>query len=144
MEQTLTKELKKINPDAESGARLDIAYRTSSGRHAIIELKKPGKTNIKAFALLEQGEKYYSAMTQYLNEHPDLYSLNGRVPPIDVYFLLEKDVIGRNERLSDMLRAINGQVLTYEGLIANAQKAYQEYLSIHDRTSRIDNILKGI
>lgn len=66
MEQTLTGELKKIVPDAETGARLDIAYRTSSGRHVIVELKRPGKS-VNVYRLMEQGDKYRGAMLSLIH-----------------------------------------------------------------------------
>lgn len=56
LELTLTAELKKADPDSESGARIDIAYRNTAGRQIIIELKRPGITP-NFYKLLEQAKK---------------------------------------------------------------------------------------
>lgn len=69
MEQTLTKELKQVNPDATSGARIDIAFKTVSGKHIIIEMKRP-KVQPDIMALVAQGNKYVQATTQWFNNNP--------------------------------------------------------------------------
>ena len=71
MEITLTNELKRACPDAEEGARLDLAYCTTAGRHVIIELKRPG-LNVQAAKLEAQGRKYVEAVEQWYREHPAL------------------------------------------------------------------------
>ncbi|MDA5611696.1 hypothetical protein [Pasteurella multocida] len=40
IEKTLTQELKAIEPES-TGARIDIAYKTVSGKYIIIEMKRP-------------------------------------------------------------------------------------------------------
>ena len=84
MEVKLTTQLKRACPEERTGARLDIAYRTSAARHVIVELKRPGKDNLKFDDLLRQGRRYINAMEQYLKDHPDMFGLRGRLPPIDV------------------------------------------------------------
>lgn len=64
MELTLTAYLKKTHPDS-TGARLDISYRASSGRHIVVELKKPTKTSLTYFELYEQVTKYKDAVESY-------------------------------------------------------------------------------
>lgn len=141
MEQTLTKELRKIDPNAETGARLDIAYRTSSGRHVIVELKRPGKERIDVYDLMKQGAKYRGAMMQYFKEHPDVGSLGGRTPSIDVYFVVEEYPVAIGSDAIDIMRKENMQPFTYKGMIANARRAYQEYLSLNDTVSTIETII---
>lgn len=143
MEVTLTNELKRACPDAEEGARLDIAYRTTAGRHIIIELKRPG-LYVKADKLEAQGRKYVEAVEQWYREHPDTAGLLGRLPPIDVYFLVEK-APELNDRETRSWEAYNLKVMTYKGLIANALMSYQNYLTVRkDIAGRLSSLLEEI
>src|SRR3989338_10399690 len=67
MEKTLTAYLKEKQPDS-TGARLDITYRASSGRHIVVEMKKPTKTSLNYFELYEQVTKYKDAVEAYYNK----------------------------------------------------------------------------
>ena len=144
MEQTLTKELMEVAPDSETGARLDIAYRTSTGRHVIVELKRPGLKSIDVEDLIKQGKKYKAAVTQYLGKHPDLAGYNGRVPPIDVYFVTEEVPRTSYGDALDDLRKQDMQAFTYKGMIANARRAYQEYIDRSPDVSTIEDIIRHI
>ncbi len=143
MEVTLTAELKRACPNEEVGARLDIAYRTTAGRHVIIELKRPG-SSVRADKLETQGRKYLEAVEGWYREHPDMAGLGGRLPPIDVYFLVER-APELNDRESKSWAAYNLRVLTYKGLIANARMSYQSYLDIRqDIAGRLGTLLEKI
>ncbi|WP_329759716.1 BbrUII/HgiDII family restriction enzyme [Stenotrophomonas geniculata] len=144
MEQTLTAELKAIDPEAETGARIDIAYRTSSGRHVIVELKRPGLKRVDVFSLMRQGSKYKAAIKSYLGDHPDLHKLGGRLPPIDVYFVTEKKPHLDDGDAVAMLRSADMQCFTYDGMIENSKRAYQEYLAGSTLVSEIDSVIKDI
>ncbi len=144
MEKTLTKELLEVAPAAETGARIDIAYRTSSGRHIIVELKKPGLNAVDVDDLIKQGKKYKAAVTQYLSKHPDIASFYGRLPPIDVFFVTEElPRTTYGDPLED-LRNNDMQCFTYKGMIMNARRAYQEYLDASPKVSGIDDIISNI
>lgn len=141
-ELTLTKELKRACPDADQGARLDIAYRTTAGRHVIIELKRPG-LKVQADDLEQQGRKYIRAMQQYYKEHPDFGGLNGHQPGIDVFFLTSKKP-ATDLAQEQALAAYNMRFLTYEGLIRNAKLAYQSYLDVQKNIGRIATVLENL
>ncbi|MDP2788405.1 MAG: ATP-binding protein [Pseudomonadota bacterium] len=138
-EVTLTDELKRACPDEEEGARLDIAYRTTAGRHVIIELKKPG-LYVAAKKLEEQGRRYVDAMEQFYREHPDFNGMQGKSPIIDVFFLVDRapDI---NEKLARSFEVFNLKFLTYTGLIGNAKMAYQSYLDVKNKVGRIAAVL---
>lgn len=144
MEQTLTTELKAISPDTETGARLDIAYRTSTGRHVIVELKRPGLKSVEVEDLIKQGKKYKAAVTEHLRKHPDLAGYNGRVPPIDVYFVTEELPRTSYGDALDDLRKQDMQAFTYKGMITNAKRAYQEYIEKSPDVSKIEDIIRHI
>jgi hypothetical protein len=141
IELTLTKYLKEKCPDS-TGARLDIAYRNSAGRQIIIELKRPGKTNFKFHDLLEQADKYNTAITEYLKLHPDIYSGSG-LAPVDICLLLEEDII-KEEKHRRMLNEAQARIITYSGLINNAQRIYQDYINAHHKASEIDQLVQKI
>lgn len=141
MELTLTQYLKGKCPDS-TGARLDIAYRNSAGRQIIIELKRPGKTNIKFHDLLEQADKYNTAITEYLRLHPDIYSGSG-LAPVDICLLLEEDII-KEEKHRRMLNEAQARIITYRGLIHNAQRIYQDYINANHKASEIDQLVQKI
>ncbi|MBY0475381.1 MAG: ATP-binding protein [Nitrosomonas sp.] len=140
LELTLTDELKKAKPDADSGARIDIAYRNSAGRQIIIELKKPGITP-DFYKLLKQAKKYKDAVKQFLIDHPDTF--HASVDAIDICLLLEKDV-AMDEDQKDMLQSANARIVTYKGLIENAFRVYQEYLNAHQKASKIEQLVQKI
>lgn len=143
MEQTLTKELKQINPAALSGARIDIAFKTVSGKHVIIEMKRPNVLP-DIFKLVEQGSKYVSATTQWFINNPKSCP-GGKIPHIDVIFLLGKGYTDSNQRLIDgQLQSISGRVLTYSDLIIQSKQAYSEYQAKKDDAARIMQIVDGI
>lgn len=129
MEVRLSDELKRACPETEKGARLDIAYRTTAGRHVVIELKRPG-LRVGASKLEEQGRRYLEAVEQWYREHPDFCHRSGRIPAIDIYFLVDvaPDLTPREMRAWE---AYHLEVMTYKGMIGNARLAYQSYLSIH-------------
>jgi hypothetical protein len=141
MEFTLTKYLKDKCPDS-TGARLDIAYRNSAGRQIIIELKRPGKTNLKFHDLLEQADKYSTAITEYLRLHPDIYSGSG-LASVDICLLLEEDII-KEEKHRRMLNEAQARIITYQGLIHNAKRVYQDYINAHHKASKIEELVQKI
>jgi hypothetical protein len=125
------------------GARLDIAYRTTAGRHVIIELKRPG-LYVNAAKLEAQGRKYVEAVEQWYRNNPNAAKLNGRLPPIDVYFLVET-APDLNERESKTWEVYNLNVLTYRGLIGNARLAYESYLAINrDVSNRLVKLMDSL
>ncbi len=141
MEITLTEYLKRVCPDSDEGARLDIAYRLSSGRHVVIELKRPGK-RVRIDDLESQGRKYYFALKQYHLEYPDVSNLGGP-PAIDIYLLVSECPPVPPEQ-QNVLRNFGMQVITYSGLIINARKAYQEYLSVRPGLGRLERVFSEI
>ena len=136
MELTLSEYIKKRDPDS-SGARLDITYRASSGRHIVVELKKPGLTALSFVSLYEQVRKYKAAVEEYYKE-----KLPGKPqPPIDIYLLIAKTPSGFTEDDKRSLAAQNGQIITYQQLITDALNAYQTYLDAMKHTGNLESIL---
>lgn len=139
MEKTLTAYLKEKQPDS-TGARLDITYRASSGRHIVVELKKPTKTSLNYFELYEQVTKYKDAVEAYYNKKEP----NKPVPPLDIYLLVAQTPNGFDESKRTSLAAVNGRFITYAQLINDAQNSYQQYLDVAKITGPLESILNKL
>lgn len=143
MEQTLTKELKQVIPDATSGARIDIAFKTVSGKHVIIEMKRPN-VQPTVMKLVEQGHKYVEATTQWFHNNPKSCP-GGNIPHIEVIFLLGEGFGSGNPHfVNSQLLSINARVLTYSDLIIQSKQAYSEYQAKKDDAAKIMQIVDGI
>ena len=144
MESNLIKEgvIVKDLTQKEKLGRIDIAYRTSAGKHIIVELKRANR-KMKLIELLRQGMTYVDKLEKILlgqdEKHPD----------IEVVFVLGSTVdeeinkIGRYK--SSMIAIAPGsRIVHYDSLIRNAQKAYAEYLEKDKTMDRLDHILNRI
>ncbi|EOY6909952.1 ATP-binding protein [Proteus mirabilis] len=143
IEQTLTSELKQIKPDQNSGARIDIAYKTLSGKHVIIEMKRPNvKPNI--MDLVAQARKYVVATEQWYKNNPKSM-INNNPPFIEVILLVGKNYYDEGQDfLSSLLKSINGTIMTYADLIAQSKQSYQEYKNKKKESIRIQKIIDDI
>lgn len=139
MEKTLTRYLKQTHPDS-TGARLDITYRASSGRHIVVELKKPTKTSLGYYELFEQVSKYKDAVESYYK----LKEPNKPVPPLDIYLLVAQTPSGFDEAKRKALAEVNGRFITYAQLINDAKNSYQQYLDVTNITGPLETILKKL
>ena len=140
MEKTLTDYLKISQPDS-TGARLDISYRASSGRHIVVELKRPSKTSLNYFDLYQQATKYKDAVEAYYKtEEP-----NKPLPPLEIYLLVANTPTGFDESKRRSLAEVNGRIVTYAQLINDARNSYQEYLEAAEKTTgRLEAVLKEL
>lgn len=145
IEQPLTDELKRVCPEIEDGARIDIAYKAITGKHVIIEMKRPlVKTSI--FDLAQQGAKYRSATQEWYRNNQGL----DEVSSIEIYFLIgsqSKDKIYKTAEKSiidGQLQSINAKILTYDELITKANQAYNAYLTNRSEVRRIKELIDNI
>lgn len=139
MEFTLTKYLQTTQPDS-TGARLDITYRASSGRHIVVELKRPMLKTLKFIDLFAQVTKYKDAVESYYRiEEP-----NKPIPPLDIYVLISNAPSEFDESKRQSLAAMNGKIITYSQLINDANNAYQAYWDVAAHTGSLENILRKI
>jgi hypothetical protein len=139
MEKTLTNHIKTLDPDSE-GARLDITYRASSGRHIVVELKRPRLTNLKYDTLYPQARKYKLAVEQYYRDtYPGVPA-----PALDIYLLISKTPVIFTEDDRESLAKQNAQIITYNQLINDAYNAYQEYIDAKSATGKISDIFSKL
>jgi len=126
----------------ESLGRVDIKYRTTAGKHIIVELKRAGRS-MKLLELQEQGQTYVDKLRKIL------LVLGERSPNIEVVFVLGKPVEEESsnpERMKASMIAISpgSRVLHYDTLIHGAQLAYAEYLEQTGKLDRLEGIVNGI
>jgi hypothetical protein len=136
LELTLTNYLKRVQPDS-TGARLDISYRASSGRHVVVELKRPAITNLNYFNLYEQATKYKDAVEAYYREKEP----NKPTPPLDIYLLVARTPAGFDETKRRSLAEVSARIVTYDQLINDAKNSYQQYLDVAKATGGLESIL---
>lgn len=154
IERTLTKEIKEIEPDS-TGARIDIAYKTISGKYIIIEMKRPNvRTSFDD--LIAQGKKYIKATHQWYIKNPN-QMIDGKAPKIEVYFIIgakgqekvSEDIEYNNtfmgmDYVGNQLRSINGRIFTYNDLITQSRQVYSEYLNSQKEVERIKNLVDNL
>ena len=112
--------------EKEKLGRVDIAYRTSAGKHILVELKKAGR-KMKLIELQEQGQLYVDKLRKILltqsiaNPNIEVIFVIGR--PVDE----ERDSPGRLKSMMDAV-APGSRLKHFDELIKGAQDAYAEYL----------------
>jgi hypothetical protein len=145
IERILKKDYKAFSPslsDVESKGRVDIKYRTNAGQHIIVELKR-AKRKLRVDELLEQGNKYRTALLKCLA------AMNIHNPHISIVFVVgtplsEEADPGGHEMIGKTLNAINGRVTHYEALIDGARAAYGDFLEESAKADKIDKILQKL
>jgi hypothetical protein len=138
MEETVTKDLKKVNLTKEEAAgRIDIRYATAAGKHIVVELKKADVT-VSVFALAEQLSKYREAMTKTLQQQ--FHIENPEIELIAVLGTAPSGPADLKER-EGVLRPLNARWVTYNQLIDEALGSYQDYLDANERVSKLQSIL---
>jgi hypothetical protein len=145
VETTVNNFLKKNTkdlPKAEKKDRIDIGYRTASGKHVIIELKRasvavPIDTLTKQVRKYRDGAKKLLEKTQYKDWPIDIVCVLGKPPPE------EKGATGRAGVIKS-LEAVDARIVYYDELLGNAQTAYADYLEAHKKIDKLWGIFQAI
>ena len=144
MEENVQKEFDKLEAGlscAEKRGRIDIKYKMTSGKHVIIELKRPDR-KVDHHELLRQVRKYRNALRK-------LIRAAGRSEPVEVVCI----VGAIHEDLNDpeygdeakkSMAAENVRVVFYDTLIYNADLSYQVYRNKNKELGRLHNIIQSI
>ena len=128
--------------EKEKLGRVDIKYRTTAGKHIVVELKKVGR-KMKLLELQEQGQTYVDKLKKILR------ASNEPAPSIEVVFVIGKpvDEEGTNpERLKLSMAAISpgSRIVHYDTLINGARKAYAEYLQQSHDLDKLEKIVGSL
>lgn len=145
-EQSITSEFEDELPDSltdeEVRGRVDIKYRLETGRHVIVELKRPGRS-IETPDLMSQGNRYRRTLKKILRDR-------GRGDErVEVAFVLggepsDWDDDTEREEWEDSLEEKNMRVLSYRTLLDNAEEAYGSYLEREREVGEIAEVIERI
>lgn len=137
MEKTVAAEFKKVRlTKEEKRGRIDIRYRTTAGKHVIIELKKRS-VSVSVFDLGKQLEKYRSALEKCL---ADRFPKEPR--HIECVAILGKPPTGSN--VDATLLANEARYVTYDQLILEARRSYAKYLEAKEDAQELSRIIKDL
>lgn len=122
--------------------RVDIVYRTSAEKHILVELKRAG-AYVNLSDIRKQGEGYVDKLKKIL------LAQNNNAPNIEVVFVLGKPLKEEQNNPDRIKHAMYGispgsRIVHYDSLIANALKAYSEYLEKSQEFDRIGKIVDQI
>jgi len=144
VEKTFRKECEKIPKnvlsDEEKRARVDIRYRTSAGKHIIIELKRHSR-RVDISDLTKQVRKYNQIITKLLKkECPD------EVPQVEIICVLGSNPVPDEDvkKNQEHLKLENARYVTYGSLISHAKKSYKSYLKRKREIQNIQSLLDKI
>ncbi|HEX8101498.1 MAG TPA: ATP-binding protein [Solirubrobacteraceae bacterium] len=128
----------------EITGRFDIRYRTVSGQHVLVELKRY-RRNMEVGELADQGSKYFDALTSILDQQ------GLPTDQISVVFVLgtkpktpQRGRLTPEEAIRDRFNAFNGRYVLYDELIGNAQRQYQQYLEASDTVKTLNELLDSL
>ena len=132
--ETLTEDQRK--------SRLDIRYSTTGNKHVVIELKRAGR-RLNTGDLVVQIIKYHGAVAKVLD------SQGKRDEPLEFICVIGRDLSdwsdpGGRQRSAETLEGQNARVVMYDGLIENAQQAYQDYLEQEHEAGRVHRLINSI
>lgn len=128
--------------EEERRARIDIGYRTSTGKHIIIEMKR-GSVATPIDQLTRQIRTYRSGAKKLMEEGEfggwplEIVCLVGKPPPE------WENGVGQND-VNLSLAAVNARLVFYDQLLSNAREAYGEYLETHKEVDPLWKIFEGI
>ena len=146
MEQQVAKEFGKIDAklsDEEKKGRVDIKYRTTSGKHLIIELKRAERV-VSSYELMEQCDKYRKALAKILR------SIDKEHEPIEVVCVVGRPLSDWGDNPKDRDESVAAMekkhisVVLYQELIDSAERSYQAFLEKKKEAGRIFDLIQKI
>ena len=128
----------------ERNARIDIGYRTTGGKHIIIELKRasvrvPIDDLTKQIRRYRDGARRVLRTTEYVGWPIEIICLVGKPPPEwdDVDGTGPKGVI-------DALKNVDVRIVFYDQLLTNSQQAYADHLEEHIKIDKLWHVFQSI
>lgn len=127
--------------EKEKLGRVDIAYKTIANKHMIIELKRANR-KVDIYELLQQGDKYISALKKVLQTT----SPTATSPDIEVIFVLGKTLDKDPIQVKNLMNGLSSgsRIVYYDTLMASAQKAYAEFLEAEQKTNKLAQLLHNL
>lgn len=143
MENFLKENSDSLTSEEKKG-RVDIAYRTTAGKHVIIELKRasiavPLDDLVKQVRKYRDGARKILDKTEYKGWPIEIICLVGEPPPE------YKDALGTGPQgVADALKNVDARIVFYDQLLDNAYKAYADYLEAHKKKDRLWGVFSAI
>ena len=129
---------------AEKKARIDIGYRTTGGKHVIVELKRasvavPLDDLTKQIRKYRDGAKRILEKTGFKDWPIEIICLVGRPPPE------WEDASGTGKTgVIASLKTVDARIVFYDELLTNAHQAYGDYLAEHVKTDKLWEVFAAI
>jgi hypothetical protein len=133
----------KLKGKAKS-ARIDIGYRTTGGKHVIVELKRasvevPVDELVAQIRVYRDGARKILEKTTYKDWPIEIICLLGK-PPREW-----KDASGTGPSgVKATLKTVDARIVFYDELLTNAQSAYADYLEEHVKVDKLWGIFEAI
>jgi hypothetical protein len=125
-------------------ARIDIGYRTTGGKHVIVELKRasvavPVDQLTAQIRTYRDGARKILEKTTYKNWPIEIICLLGKPPPE------WNDASGTGPAgVAETLKTVDARIVFYDELLTNAQSAYGDYLEEHIKVDKLWGVLEEI
>ncbi|MFN3727573.1 MAG: ATP-binding protein [Allosphingosinicella sp.] len=125
-------------------ARIDIGYRTTGGKHVIVELKRasvavPVDELARQIRTYRDGAKKILEKTTYKNWPIEIICLLGKPPPE------WNDASGTGPTgVIDTLKTVDARIVFYDELLTNAESAYADYLDEHVKVDKLWGVFEAI
>lgn len=128
--------------EKEKLGRVDIAYRTTAGKHVIVELKRAGR-QMDLIELTAQGQKYVDALKKILAAQGNAAS------NLEVVFVIGQPLVEERtnpDRAKKMMDSVSpgSRIVHYDGLIKGALDSYAAYLEASDAADRIGKLAERL
>jgi hypothetical protein len=133
----------KLKGKAKS-ARIDIGYRTTGGKHVIVELKRasvevPVDELVAQIRVYRDGARKILEKTTYKDWPIEIICLLGK-PPREW-----KDASGTGPSgVKATSKTVDARIVFYDELLTNAQSAYADYLEEHVKVDKLWGIFEAI
>ncbi len=123
-------------------ARIDIGYRTTGGKHVIVELKRasvavPVDELTSQIRTYRDGAKKILEKTTYKDWPIEIICLLGKPPP-------EWSAPTGPKGVADTLKTVDARIVFYDELLTNAESAYADYLEEHIKVDKLWGVFEAI
>jgi hypothetical protein len=146
--ETLVNNFLEVNSTKLKGkaktARIDNGYRTTGGKHVIVELKRasiavPVDELVAQIRVYRDGARKILEKTTYKNWPIEIICLLGKPPPE------WKDATGTGPSgVIASLKTVDARIVFYDELLTNAQSAYADYLEEHIKVDKLWRVFEAI
>lgn len=143
-EQSVKREFQDLNSKLtakEKSGRVDIRYKTTAGKHIIIELKRYNATySLDIYDLMRQVDNYTSGLKKCLK------AIGKESEPIEAICIIGKNVIPKEMTFYEAQEKVKAscRLIQYDQLIEESLSAYSDYLEKEKEIGKIKSIIEKL